>query len=593
MTPFLETLQYVCNFLNQNDLVTLSQVCKEINETVIKPRLYQRIRVTKNPIIRTDTWFLDCGTAYVSGYRSVIKTDDQNDLYLYDRIERLLETSNLKYVKELYVEDKVFNDLESGHSILIEFIGKILSYGTIEVIDIRDIQLWTKLEDKILGMNNLNLKQIRLSNMNKLCQTLNLKHLKQLECAIEEPPWNFADTNLIESLNEKIEALILNSNELHFSSYRLFHYLYNHGFKFNKLKSLKMTYVHSPLDFASDANDIILQFLTERMNLSQIDKLELTLTCNNPMEECYCMEDFLQILCPHLTNLKSLSLIQKYGTENHGDSFKNESWDLTICKFLSNLPNVNKNLRHLLILHDPLWNGTGVDNVDGNYIRRRQIFNSVLSQLRSLKTLIVPRMLQSVAPYEIIACDFLWNGCTCSFCQMNLPKFDEYLMNHQYYDTESSQYKDIIPSRFVGYIGEELFKRNNPYIRTSWTLDIRGLPPLENYWNFHGHEKLHHFNDYDCKSNEMMYASLIKCVSHFFNGYMYHIVQHLPSLDMAILSGIYYKVDERSKTENNKDKDRYEYKPYVPNHETFFTTIVDTSSSQALKCPVDFHSIYD
>ena len=62
---------------------------------------------------------------------------------------------------------------------------------------------------------------------------------------------------------------------------------------------------------------------------------------------------------------------------------------------------------------------------------------------------------------------------------------------------------------------------------------------------------------------------------------------------MCILSGIYYKVDESSKTKNNKDKDKYEYKPYVPNHETFFTTIVDTSSSQALKCPVDYYSIYD
>lgn len=593
MTSFVEVLKHVCSFLNQNDLISLSQVSKELNETVIKSRLYKRIRVTKNPIIRTSNWYLDCGITYVSGYRSMIKTDDQNDLFLYDRIERLLEAPNLKYVKELYVEDKVFSDVESGYSILMKLVNKILSYGNVEVVDIRDVQLWTKLENDILSISNSNLKQIKLSDINKLNQISNLKSLKQLECSIEEPPWNFADSNLSKILNEKIESLILNPKDSHFSSYRLFDYLYNHEFRFDNLRSLKMTYVHSPLDFASDANDIILQFLTERVNLSQIVRLELTLTCIHPTDECYCIEDFLQILCPHLVNLKSLSLIQKYETENHGDSSKNEFWDLTICKFLSNLPNVNKNLRHLLILHDPLWNGTGIDNVDGNYIRRRQIFNSVLSQLRSLQTLIIPKMLQSVAPYEIIACDFLWNGCTCSFCQVNLPKFDEYLMNHQYYDTVSSQYKDIIPSRFVGYIGEELFKRNNPYIRTSWMLDIKGLSPLENYWNFHGHEKLHHFNDYNCKTNEMMYPSLVKCISHFFNGYMYHIVQHLPNLNMCILSGIYYKVDESSKTKNNKDKDKYEYKPYVPNHETFFTTIVDTSSSQALKCPVDYYSIYD
>ena len=90
-----------------------------------------------------------------------------------------------------------------------------------------------------------------------------------------------------------------------------------------------------------------------------------------------------------------------------------------------------------------------------------------------------------------------------------------------------------------------------------------------------------------------MYPSLLRCVSHFFNGYMYRIVQHVPNIAMAILSGLYYRIDENSRIKKNKGKYKDEYKPYVSNHETFFTTIVDTSSSQTLKCPVDCCSIYD
>lgn len=39
MTQFIEMLEHVANFLNQNDLVSLGQVSKKINETVATPRL--------------------------------------------------------------------------------------------------------------------------------------------------------------------------------------------------------------------------------------------------------------------------------------------------------------------------------------------------------------------------------------------------------------------------------------------------------------------------------------------------------------------------------------------------------------------------
>lgn len=582
----IHVLEHVGLFLNQNDLFTLSQVSKELNQKVITPQLYERVRITRDPVLRSDEWGFDCGTTYISGYRGVVKSSDQNDMFLYDKIERLIESSHLDLVKELYVEKDVFQDIESGYSILHALIDKILDIGKLEVIDIRDLELLELVQDKII--NSSNLEQVQLSDVHLLSKLIDLPKLRSLECMFGTPPWDlkpYFTADLKSLLDNNVTELVLTQQDLHFSSFRLFRDLHKAGFSFTNVTSLKFSYNHCPLDFANDANDLLIECINDIFKTTKLTKLELTLGCGQS-GNCHCLDEFLELLAPLLTKVKSLGLIQ-YSSIDKGHHYKNEEWDIAICKFLSHIPGVGKNLKHLLIQHDPVWNGMGEDNVDGNYIRRRELYNLVLPQMQSLQTLIVPRMLQSVAPFEVISCDFLWNGCTCPFCQEMLPKLDEWLMNHQYFDKCMGKYKDIIPSRFVGYVGEELYKRLNTSVRTQWSLSSRCIAPLDVYWNFHQHEQLHHFEDYDCSFDETWFKRLTTCVTHFFNGYMYHLVQHLPQLQMAVLSGIYYSVDTPGSLKAPN------YTPYIPNHQTFFTTIVDTSSSQQLQCPIDYHSVYD
>lgn len=579
----IQVFQNVSVFLNQNDLFTLSQVSQELNQKVITPQLYKRIRITKDPVLRSDEWDLDYGTTYISGYRGVIKSSDQNDMFLYDKIERLIESSHLDLIEELCIEKDTFLDIESGYTILHTLIDKVLSSGNLEIIDIRDPELLELVQEKII--NSSFLKQVQLLDVHLLPKLINLPNIRSLECMFGTPPWSlgsYCTEDLKNLLDDNITELVLTQQDWHFSSFRIFRDLYKGGFSFKNLTSLKFSYYHCPLDFTNDANELLIQFIKEIFNSTKITKLEMTLGCGQP-GSCHCLDEFLELFSPLLIKVNSLGLIQ-YSSNDKGHHYKNEEWDLAICKFLSHIPDVGKNLKHLLIQHDPAWNGMGEDNVDGNYIRRRELFNLVLPRLQSLRTLIVPRMLQSVAPFEVIACDFLWNGCTCSFCQEVLPKLDEWLMNHQYFNKDVGKYKDIIPSRFVGYIGEELYKRLNTSSRTQWSLSSRSTSPTDVYWNFHNHEQLHHFEDYDCSFDETWFKRLTICITHFFNGYMYHLVQHLPQLRLAILSGIYYSVDSMKSVNST---------PYIPNHQSFFTTNVDTSSGQQLKCPIDYHSVYD
>lgn len=48
-------------FLNQNDLLSLSLTSKKMHDMIAIPRLYSNIHITKNPVLRTNKWFLDGG----------------------------------------------------------------------------------------------------------------------------------------------------------------------------------------------------------------------------------------------------------------------------------------------------------------------------------------------------------------------------------------------------------------------------------------------------------------------------------------------------------------------------------------------------
>lgn len=57
----LIVLSYTSKFLNQNDLLNLSLVSKQVHNVVAIPSLYNNIHITRNPVLRTAKWLLEGG----------------------------------------------------------------------------------------------------------------------------------------------------------------------------------------------------------------------------------------------------------------------------------------------------------------------------------------------------------------------------------------------------------------------------------------------------------------------------------------------------------------------------------------------------
>lgn len=568
-------------YLNQLDLVNLSQVSRSLKR-VFQPRLYHTVRISRRCVLRDDQNWIDAKVTYLSGLRDANATDNQNDMFLWDKIERLLESGHLSKVKNLVIEEDIFDDVESGRVLLNRLVETVLSLVQLESLEIRDAGLHCRWQARILDSKQLKFIEIHddLRQLDKLRDLTNLESVKLVLHKLEFPqiPEMGFEHSLRDDMNQKIKELIIETPPFEFSSWKMFQCL--QGLKFRQVRSLKFPHVHRPLDFAVDSNDIQVKIMLEMFSWEQITQLEIISYCD--IVSCHCLEDMLLQLSPHLQNLKKLALIERTTLANH---YKAENWDITIGKFISSIPHVSENLKSLSIRHSPSPKGECEDAVDGNYIRRRKIYDHILPHLQSLQHLILPNMLQSIAPYEMYSNDFLWNGCICSFCQEHLPRLDEYIMNHQIYDEKTGNFKDITTMQLMCFIGETLSKRLGGS-RMNWDTNLIQLSPLDETWDFHNPYMIHHFHDYHCHFHGQVYwLDTVQCIEHFLNGYVYHLVQYMPQLRSIVINGVFFSVRDARDTQENPQR-------YHPNHKTFFTTLADTSSSGALDCPREFHTLY-
>ncbi|QLL34714.1 hypothetical protein HG536_0H00890 [Torulaspora globosa] len=528
-------------FLNQNDLLSLAQTSRKLHDSLAIEKLYHNITVTRDPVRRSDFWFIDCGRSYLSGYRALKKSADQNDLFLYDRIERLLESRHLRHLRQLVIQDSVFQDRKTGDPLLRQLLDKVIDLDQVELLDIRDPLLFHEYKAKILNLSNL--KSIRLIDIASIERTKSLAGLTSIEWALQYPsmPDKPLPSHVVEFLSNKLAKAELMFDNAETSSLLLISYLHSQGVKCSSLKSLKLNHVHGKNSHDRHLHQIEFGHLEEMVNLQTLQKLELGLSCENV--GCGCVDDFLQDLAPRLQSLKELALIEK-STAVSTDHQAKEDWDIMINKFLLHIPDVGANLRKLSIRHQTPLNGLSDDSVHGNYFRRRTLYETVLPKLKSLQTLIAPTMLQSLSAYEVLVCDLLWNGCQCDYCGKVLPIFDQYIMNHQYYSKESGRYMDVIPTVFFAYAGD--FLTHNSMDLVEWDLEAFNCCLFYRAWDLHGYEALHHFENYDCLFDESTFHPLSVVITHFFDSYMDSLVQILPSLRTALLSGIYYAVDNES-----------------------------------------------
>ncbi|CAD6639411.1 CEI_1a_G0042580.mRNA.1.CDS.1 [Saccharomyces cerevisiae] len=524
-------------FLNQNDLLSLSLTSKKMHDMIAIPRLYSNIHITKNPVLRTNKWFLDGGKTYVSGYRSVLKTGDKNDIFLYDRIERLLETSHLRCIKQLTIDEDLFHNRKEGLQLLQRLVNEITDLDVIESLDIKDPTLFELCSAKYYRLSSLKKRVIYgETGFDGIKLWQNFKSLKwQLPESLDLQNVIIPEVGVM--LMKQLNGGELEIKDEAYSSLRVFEYFDSLNLRFKNLRRLKLNHVHKQGDGSATSMRLSSRAFKDVVNLSNLKALELEFSCE--VDDCECDDDFLQDITGNLVSLTSLGFIEKTFTKK-GYHYMDEKWDLVVNKFILNLPNVSKDLRLLSIRHDPPLNGKGIDTVDGNLLRRKKLYEKVLPKLTSLETIIAPTVLQSITSYEMYACDLLWNGCKCAFCSKYLPLFDKYIMNHQYFSTPDARYLDIIPIVFAAYTGKSLAKRFDP--QKNWDLDLLQYAPEDTTWNFHGFERIHHFASYECYFDESSFEPLATIISHFFYPYMNYLIKILPNLRQTMLSGIYFSV---------------------------------------------------
>lgn len=479
----------------------------------------------------------------MSGYRALKKNADQNDIFLYDRIERLIESSHLRHVKTLVIQNCVFTDSESGNVLLRKLLDKIISLNVITSLEIIDKNLFSEYYERTLELSNL--KKVKIVDLESLEKTESLSALDTLEwrCESQEFALHHMSGQVKEMLSLRLKTAELMIGNAECSSLPFFSYLQSEGVKCHSLRSLKFNHLHAVNAHDKHLQELDIAHLEEVVDLARLEKLELGLSCEKI--GCGCIDDFLMELAPHLTALKELGLIERTTVETSDHKVK-EDWDIMICKFIVHIPSVESNLQELSIRHQTPVNGLSDDSVHGNYFRRRTLYETVLPRLKSLQTLIAPTMLQSLSAYEVLACDLLWNGCQCNYCQKVLPIFDQYIMNHQYYSKQSGRYMDVVPTVFLAYAGH--FLAHNFLGQTSWDLNALRFPPSSRAWNLHGYEALHHFENYECLFDESTFGPLSVVITHFFDEYMASLIEILPNLRRALLSGIYYAADSESHT---------------------------------------------
>ncbi|KAL3234522.1 hypothetical protein RNJ44_03284 [Nakaseomyces bracarensis] len=531
---FNSIFNHVVEYLNQNDLCNLALCSKDLSE-IVSIHLYHTIHICKDPILRSEAGFLDSNCSYISGYRSVLKSPDQNDMFLFDRIQRLLESSHLKNIKRMIVNNETFSDINEGMEVLLLLLRKVIELDRIEDLDIRNAQIFKVLYEDYIKLSCL--KRINIFNWKDLKSCPSRNKIKILKVTF---PLKFDFNEIIEADIKNIledQISFLEINDLAYSSNRVFTQLKQNNIKMNRIIGLSYSHVHHlNIGCVSKTN------LLECVNLAGIQRLELTVNCEEP--DCTCLEDYLSMLAPELTSLRRLSLSQKHFTTppNHQEQ---EDWDVQIGRFILRIPDAERSLTTLIIRHDPPFEGFSEDSVDGNYIRRRNLYSALLPKLKGLKELIAPVMLQTLSAYEVLVADLLWNGCECEFCKNWLPIFDQYIMNHQYYSKEEGDYKDIIPTPFSAFSGFSLSQRTLTQINSLF--DITDTAPMSVTWDFHTYENIRHFSDYDCHFDERLFGILATVISHFFNGYMDYLAVQLPRLQFAHFSGIYYTIDSETR----------------------------------------------
>lgn len=517
----IEVLENILFFCNQNDLVALAQTCHALSTPAIK-KLYRSIYVRRHPRLITDESFIDSWATEVAGVRNIFKRTDQNDYLIYLKLICLGESLK-KYgqlVERVAIYDDIFTE-EEGLEYLITFVDIVKGYCT-------NLKRFSCYDERIQKLPlPPTIENLVTSDLTELDKTTH--PIKSLRVHMHRYTEQHDLPNL--SKLSSVEELILEDDES--ASLRLLKIMSNAGVEKLKLKRLVFNHVHGLHDYNTVLRSLTIEFIDACIDLSQLEELEMGIGCQEA--ECDCLGQFLDDLAPKLTSLHSVSFHEK---TFHRDHYLTEAWDVSIGRFLLN---VKSKVKFVAVHHNPPIDGKLTNGLEGNALRRRRLYEKVLPDLKHLETFVSPTFLQSCACYEVLVSDLLWNGCECDFCNQFLPFYDKYLMDHAYFDSDETDFRDMISPRLFGLFGAEMTRR----LQNKYDLDAFKIPPAATTWNFHGYKAITCFNDInECMFDQKLFAPLAVCVSHFMLSSIKLMAKCCPKLKKVALTGIFFTIDE-------------------------------------------------
>ncbi|ODV61277.1 uncharacterized protein ASCRUDRAFT_70471 [Ascoidea rubescens DSM 1968] len=570
----------------------------------------QKIIIRRNPELpRLDKKAINSKYNYkiISGSSNSFLIDlpenDQELLLNLDKFEKEIRSTK-PLIDELIISDSLLisNDLKISNQLnetLINLISLIIDFNS---NNITNLQIHNKSLRSIANKNFI-FNSKKLLNLNTAIID-DLNDLEKLPLSIKNLTINldqdYLNENFQLSKNSKeffysLDSLTINDS-YYYSSLNFYNQIKQSFLRDNiklNLTTLKFNYLH---DFHSINNNSILDVfsLNDLINLEDLKNLELIINCTIP--DCQCLDVIFQKQFKNLNkNLKSLSLFQIFPyyddseiiLKNHNDY---ENWDLIICSFIPNY----LNLENLLIFHDSPIDGSLKNSFEGNYIRRRKIYENALINLKNLRTLLLPSFLSQLSCYELLTNDLIWNGCECDTCLVFHPIIDNYLMSHQFYNSFDYDFNDVVSTCFFAFLSDSMQKRV-PFLKENTVtpninvLDInnfnqffqisdnflKNVPAILSNWNFHGYlnltctdysnlddteffsqlngskvkEEHLYSNGSNCGFNKAFFNPLMTIIIHFFKEYVDWFVTNLPNMKQIMLNGIYYKVEKS--TDNN------------------------------------------
>ncbi|GMM31004.1 Roy1 protein [Martiniozyma asiatica (nom. inval.)] len=531
-----DIIQNISSYLPQNAKANLMYTNFHFY-SVVQPTLYEKIMITRSAMEKSSNTFRDSLFSVVGFLETPLATDELNNKIFQLRQEILLQSlqcnSNLLVmIKEIVVyglksQDGSFSSVES---IIIPELLDFIS------INCKDLLNFTCLQTSISNIMPNTAKTVDIHcNLHLENLMVNYEHSKRIkELFIEDRSFSldlstFNQKNLLNLLTN-LETLILRDER---SQVIVLDFLLKNYTKDKKVnwKNCKLHHYHG-VGNESDKTTTTVQNFLKCIDFELLKRLELEVGCEEMV--CDCMEVFLNNLNGYNLSLKSISFIQRTVHRDHNYS---EKFDFYITNFLSKLPDRRK-LNYLSIRHSYPLDFMAVNGFEGNYLHRIEMYKELLPKLSQLRTLVVPSFMQTLACYEQLMSDLLWNGCECETCKDYASIFDDYVQNHKYFLGYSGTFVDMFTAFLFGTSGHVCASK----MVNNCDLFPFKYPSLVNYWDFHsgGHE-IEHMDEYvECNMDKTAFKPIMSLIDHFLIEYVKIIGELSSSVENVHLSGFWY-----------------------------------------------------